>query len=176
MTTETKGQKAFELRDARDLIQKLSWELTNLFCRERAVIAVCQYHAFNCAVTAWHISDWLWHDLSPATKDEIFNTTGVRLKTYDNFRDYIIRESHALRLCHQIANGSKHYLLKNTDSSVSAKISDGEGNAYGNPIITEGAIEHDAQRVFYEAMFWFQRFINEWNVFPEEPFVPRGDP
>ena len=62
--SELKAQKSFELRDSRDMLKKLRWELNNLFCRQRYDIAVCQYHAFNCAVTAWHVTDWLWQDIS----------------------------------------------------------------------------------------------------------------
>src|ERR1700722_153609 len=65
---ERKAQKAFGLRDTRDVLEKLRWELANLSLRQPYDIAVCQYHAFNSAVTAWHATDWLWQDInsSPA--------------------------------------------------------------------------------------------------------------
>jgi len=33
--SERKAQKSFELRDSRDILEKLRWELDNLFYRER---------------------------------------------------------------------------------------------------------------------------------------------
>jgi hypothetical protein len=42
---------------------------------------------------------------------------------------------------------------KTADPTVSAKISKGDGDEYGDPMIVEGNIEHDTQTVVYEAMF-----------------------
>ena len=64
ISLERKARKTFGLRDSRDILEKLRWELNNRFFRERHDIAACQYHAFNCAVTAWHTTDWLWNDLT----------------------------------------------------------------------------------------------------------------
>ena len=177
--SEEKGQKSFGLRDSRDILEKLRWELRNLFSRQRHDIAACQYHAFNCAVTAWHASDWLWQDLSssPELKTKLQEKIQQPLKTLNDFQDYVRFDCGALRLCHQIANGSKHFLVtRNPDSTISAVISDGKGYDYGNPIIVEGDTRHMADKVFYEALFWFETFLREWNIFPVEPFVPMGDP
>ena len=35
---------------------------------------------------------------------------------------------------------------------------------------------HMAYNVFHEALVWFEVFLRERNIFPEEPFVPMGDP
>jgi hypothetical protein len=168
--TEQMGQKAFELRDARDMMEKLRWEINKLFFRQRYDITACQYHSFNCAVTAWHTVDWLWHSLSADLQSQI----GVA--SLRDFQAHVRSVCPALKLCELICNGSKHRLLtQRTNPSVSAKISDGEGHDYGNPIIVEGDTEHLADKMFYEALFWFRAFIHQWNVFPEEPFVPMGD-
>lgn len=164
---EQKAQKTFGLRDSRDLLEKLQWELTNLFCRQRHDIAVCQYHALNCAITAWHITDWLWQDISPELK------FALQMNQCKDFQDYVRATCPELNLCHQIANGSKHCLLEHKpDTTISADISDGEGYDYGNPVIVEGDTQHSADDVFYAALHWFQTFIREYNIFPEEPFVP----
>jgi hypothetical protein len=169
-TSEQKAQKSFELRDSRDILEKLHWELNNLFFRQRHDIKACQYHAFNCAVTAWHVTDWLWQDMSPALKSDL------HVKSCKAFQDYVRNACPALNLCHEIANGSKHCLVeRNPDSTISAVISDGEGNDYGNPVIVKGDTHHLADTVFYHALFWFQSFVHDRNVFPDEPFVPIGD-
>ncbi len=166
---EQKAQKSFGLRDSRDIIEKLHWELKNLFCRQRYDIKACQYDAFNCAVTAWHVTDWLWQDISPALK------SALRVNRRGDFQAYVRKACPALNLCHQIANASKHCRL-NYDSTISTVISDGEGYNYGNPIIMEGDTCHMAYNVFHEALVWFEAFLRERNIFPEEPFVPMGDP
>ena len=176
--SEQKGQKSFGLHDSRDILEKLRWELRNLFCRQRYDIAVCQYHAFNCAITAWHATDWLWQDISssPELKTKLQEKIQKPLKTVEDFQSYVRVDCWALRLCHQIANGSKHFLVtRNPDSTISAVISDGEGYDYGNPIIVEGDMHHLADKVFGEALLWFEAFLRDWNIFPEEPFVSMGD-
>jgi len=169
--SEQKAQKSFELRDSRDILEKLQWELSNLFSRQRHDIKVCQYHAFNCAVTAWHATDWLWQDISQGLRSEL------QVRSLQDFQDYVRKACPELNLCHQIANGSKHCLLeRNPDPTISAVISDGEGYDYGNPVIVEGDTRHMADKVFYDALFWFQAFVRDRNVFSDEPFVPMGDP
>jgi len=172
---EQRAQKAFGLRDSRDLLEKLRWELSNLFQRQRYDIAVCQYHAFNCAVTAWHMTDWLWHDInsSPTLKSKLQQKI-TPMNRCDEFQSYVRADCSALRLCYQIATGSKHcFMERNPDSTVEAKIT--EGDNYGNPIVIEGDTTHMAENLFWEALFWFKAFIREWDIFPEEPFIPQGD-
>jgi hypothetical protein len=112
------------------------------------------------------VTDWLWRDISPALRREL-HVNGCK-----DFERYVRENCSALKLCHRIANASKHCLLKSN-----AIISDGEGYDYGNPVIVEGNTHHMADKVFYDALFWFQAFVRERNVFPpDEPFVPMGDP
>jgi hypothetical protein len=170
---EQKAQKAFGLRDSRDILEKLTWELGNLFLRQRYDIAVCQYHAFNCAVTAWHVTDWLWQDVesSPALRTRLEKEIGP-LKNDKAFQKYVSGECNALILCQQIANGSKHCRLTRgkSDPDVTAEISD-----LGDPVIVDGKNCYSASVVFHDARIWLAGFIRDWNVFSEEPFVPKGD-
>ena len=173
---EQKAQKTFRLSDSRDILEKLQWELDTLFCRQRHDIRVCQYHAFNCAITAWHVTDWLWLDITPEVKARLEEKTQRKLNRCEDFQTYVREACPSLVLCHQIANGSKHCLLEHKpDPNVSAGISGGEGYDYGNPIIMEGETPHLADKVFNTALVWFRVFLQEWNIFPEEPFVSSGD-
>ena len=167
---EQKAQKSFGLSDSRDILEKLRWELDTLFCRVRHDIRVCQYHAFNCAITAWHVTDWLWEDMSEKLKRE------RHWSTCKEFQNYVSEECPELKLCREIANGSKHCRLegRNANPAISAKICDGEGYDYGNPIIVEGDKERDADQVFQLARNWFEEFLKRCNIFPEEPFFPHG--
>lgn len=169
--SEQKAQKSFELRDSRDILEKLQWELRNLFCRQRHDINACKYHAFNCAVTAWHVTDWLWYDISSELKNE------RQWNRCEDFQRYVRKACPALNLCYEVGRGSKHYLVeRNPDSTISTVISDGEGYDYGNPVIVEGNTRHIAQEVFYKAKFWFEAFLLEQRILLGEPFVPMGDP
>jgi hypothetical protein len=159
---EKKAQKAFGIDDSRAMLDKLRWELENIFTRQRHDIRVCQYHAFNCAITAWHATDWLWEDMPPDLKHE------MEWKKPEHFQVFVCEQSPELCLCRQIANGSKHCRLRSFDPAVSAVISDGQGYDYGNPIIIDGDVRHDASYVFGLALCWLEQFIRSHNILLEE--------
>ncbi len=167
---EQKAQKAFGLRNSRDMLKKLRWELDNLFCRQRHDVEACQYHAFNCAVTAWHVTDWLWQDIPPELKHK------RKWESCEDFQRYVRNECLTLKLCYEVGRGSKHCLVeRKPDPTISADISTGEGYDYGNPIIMEDDKQHDAGRVFGDAQQWFENFLRTENILSEGPFLPSGD-
>lgn len=178
-----KPQKAFGLHDSRDILKKLTWEMNNMCECARHDIESRQYHAFNCAVTAWHLTDWLWHDMqgmSEESKYLVQKTIGKKsLKSIECFQSYVRTACYALCLSYEIANGSKHCRLRRPNPGISTSISDGEGYDYGNPIIVEddadGTRHRWAYEVFLEAKCWVETFVREHHIFPEEPFVPFGD-
>jgi hypothetical protein len=157
--------EGFWLRDSRDLLEKLRWEIDNLFCRQRYDVEACQYLAYNCAVTAWHVSDWLFEDIP----DDLRVSRGWR--NLRDFQQFIRRECSALTLCGASANASKHRRVKTT----AVRVSDGEGYDYGNPIIVDGTERHDASKVFREALRWYEDFLQSEGILLGEPFVPLGD-
>jgi hypothetical protein len=162
---EQEATEGFWLRDSRDLLKKLRWELENLFCRQRHDVEACEYLAYNCAVTAWHVSDWLFEDIP----DELRRSRGW--KTLSDFQQFIRSECSALTLCWASANASKHRRVKTT----AVRVSDGEGHGYGNPIIVDGTQRHDASAVFWEALRWYEDFLQSEGILLDEPFVPLGD-
>jgi hypothetical protein len=166
--------KPFALRDSRDLLEKLRWELNNLFLRQHYDVLVCAYHVFNAAVTAWHVTDWLWRDLqaNPSVLGRLQQHVGEVFANKAAFQKYVRGECDALVLCHQVANGSKHSEFR---AGVAATVSESIGSDHGSPVISGGTTEQPAHKVFYEALFWYQSFLRDWDVFPEEPFVPRSD-
>lgn len=122
------------------------------------------------------MTNWLWWDITPDVKARLEEKIQRKLNRFEKFQDYVGEDCPSLNLCRQIANGSKHCLLMhNPDPAISASISKGEGYNYGNPIIKEGDTPHLADKVFFAGLFWFQAFLREWNIFPEEPFAPSGD-
>ena len=79
-----------------DLFDKLLWEHEQLTNKPWN-----SYYAFNFFVTGYHLADWIF-------KGE------TRSVDYKNF----IKDNIELFLASQIANGAKHFHLKNTDYSV----------------------------------------------------------
>src|SRR5262245_50663993 len=114
---------AYDLRSPSDLLNKAERELQRI--HEALPWPQEQIdHAFNCAVTIWHLTDWL---VKGASKE--LAAHGYPLN-YDAFSARVRRESRALHVCHQLATGSKHFALdqifkgervQDTDTSVVAQ-------------------------------------------------------
>ena len=82
-------------------------------------------HGTNCAITAWHITDWVWRARfkdDPAAQDDLLAAESELRKSKKGegegnapprwFKEYVTRECPALALCQDIANGFKHVIVK----------------------------------------------------------------
>jgi hypothetical protein len=108
----------FMLATPAHMLTKLHWEIHNLrkALSERAEhighIHAPAYCAFNCAVTAWHLADWTWKAGSPEQRACILSSFGIEStgaeKDFTKFQIAVVQGSRALRICRQIATGSKH--------------------------------------------------------------------
>jgi hypothetical protein len=84
------------------------------------------YCAFNCAVTAWHIADWTWQSADSERQQSMgsklwFSLSSNDGKNFDRFADAICAQSRALKICREIANGSKHTKLRKSNENIVAK-------------------------------------------------------
>ena len=100
------------------MLQKFHWEIVQL---KRALtekpeylgyLHAPSYCAFNCAVTAWHISDWVWKSPN-SNHEDILLRLGMPFtvddkKNFSAFQNGIRQKSRAIHICRQLAVGSKH--------------------------------------------------------------------
>jgi hypothetical protein len=85
--------KVFGLAMPHHMLMKLRWEVWQLRsvlakpCQPDAVVEPA-YHAFNCAVTAWHVTDWIWQSAIPEERAELFSKLNVVAtgKSQDDFK------------------------------------------------------------------------------------------
>ncbi len=88
----------FALETCRDVLAKLEWEIQGL--DDEQEMPALAFRPFNCAVTAWHLADWIWKALGP------------RRRTWggdeEAFRHACRDLCPALKHCWLIANASKH--------------------------------------------------------------------
>lgn len=134
MKNETqKYKRVFHLSNPADLFKKLDWEIDNL----RDVMAsqpkqlplnheVAAYHAFNSVVTAWHLTDWVWTSLSDQEQNKLAEELGFEIsnnsqKNLGSFQKAIRSKSGVLKICWEIANGSKH-LENHKNSEIDAQV------------------------------------------------------
>jgi hypothetical protein len=102
----------FALESCRDVLDKLEWEIEGL-SREQRMPALA-YSAFNCAVTAWHLADWVWKAL-PRRRQR---TEGGEEKFKQACRD----KCPALAHCWLIANASKHGGIDARRKKITAEV------------------------------------------------------
>ena len=99
--TSAPTPKAFSIHSSSDLLQKLEWEIEQSKLIDDETIS--GYHFWNCAVTAWHVLDWLFDERKPVTID------GKEFTELHVFQGHVREQrSDALKQCYQYRNGGKH--------------------------------------------------------------------
>lgn len=66
--------------------------------------------ALNCAMTAWHLSDWVYHEYNYKEKEEFTH--------FPSFQKYLKELCPSLQIMHDLTNGTKHYHLARHKPSV----------------------------------------------------------
>lgn len=112
--------KAFALESPLHLLSKLHWEVHQLRSSLKTtqpvgLLHVPAYHAFNCAITSWHLSDWTWEYIDDKTKQLVSEQLSKPLETLEHFQRALRKKHRTLHLCWQLCNGSKHFRLKRVD-------------------------------------------------------------
>lgn len=110
--------KVFMLATPAHMLQKFHWEIMRLKealtekPEKLGYVHAPSYCAFNCAVTAWHIADWVWQS-ADAHHEDLLSRFGLPLtvddkKNFSLFQRGIRQTSRAIHICRQLATGSKH--------------------------------------------------------------------
>src|ERR1700683_2706025 len=161
---------------------KLAWELQHLtdsmsvWKEDEGAYPEPVFRAFNTAVTAWHISDWLWQS-SVDTRAILKKRFGISAKEtaagmnkgLRRFQDAVVEECRALYVCREIANGSKHMRKSNPDPTIKAMAKwDPAVEAVGlakpgdlvmSLTIADGGDERDAVLWFIDALGFWERLM-----------------
>jgi hypothetical protein len=136
------------------------------------------FRAFNTAVTAWHLTDWIWQS-SPKSRAALkqrfkfsCNETpsGIK-KGLGRFQHAVAEDCGALKICREIANGSKHMRTDKPDPAIKAMASwdavvEGVGLAKPGDLImglrvADSGKEQDAVLWFIEALGYWDRLMSE---------------
>jgi len=92
------NELSFDIKNSRDFFLKLEEDYEE-FCRSRTSSRI----ALNCALTAWHLTDWIYNEYKLLLLD-------THPKFVD-FQNWVKSQCESLQIMHDIANGTKHYLL-----------------------------------------------------------------
>jgi len=115
----------YGLENSRDLLEKLRWERDELVDASRQAPDRLCYCAFNASVTAWHLADWVWRDLTLRQRQVLEKKSGESLDTENErggaFRHYLKTNSRALAICRELATASKHVeVTQGADETIDA--------------------------------------------------------
>src|SRR5581483_10232667 len=164
-------QNVFALNKPQHMLSKLLWEIDRLSTSlsvwtKRTEFPEPLFIVWNAAVTAWHITDWLWQS-SPeirAILDKRYNLNFIEgsrnavREGLESFQAAVAKDCRFLYVCREIANGSKHMRKNNIDPDITAlaqwlPVIQGAGHVKQgdytlNLIIIDGDQQQDAARWF----------------------------
>jgi hypothetical protein len=111
-------EQTFAFADCRELLEKLQREIDRY--REvagRSREDQLKDSAFNASVTAWHLGDWVFNDMTHAQRRRLgFGTLGA-------LQAHARSNCQALHLCRQTATASKHWRVdKHHDPKVGVMV------------------------------------------------------
>lgn len=168
--------KVFVLSTPIHLLAKLHWEIKgfqrSLSSKSIFATLLPAYHAFNCAVTAWHVTDWTWEYVAAEGRSALAATYGLEGVNFGLFQDAVAQSSRALNACREIATGSKHRDVKRSraDPHVRAGAEwaalkpDRSGTPrYGTVwLIVDRHGKRPALEVFREAAEFWREVLSPW--------------
>jgi len=172
-------RKRLGLDTPRELLAKLDWEIEQASGVEPQKEAVASYRAFNCAVTAWSICDWVWNSASKDLRNRFKRESPKpNAKGSEPLAALLRKRSRQLAICQQLANGSKHFVLKKyNDPAVSSKrlpsmtylfSDDGkEGRVAAGPsamFIEDGSQMYGSVALFSEVRDFWRDFFNKYEI------------
>jgi hypothetical protein len=154
--------QTFALENCRDLVQKLSREID----RYREVAGNDEEHdwdalirvvnqlndsAFNAAVTAWHLCDWVFNDMTPEQHKKF------GFKTLSDLQNYARNKCRELHLCRQAATASKHWTVaQHPDPNVQVIVT---GETGWTIYFVDQGKKIPADQVFEMALSFWNEFI-----------------
>ncbi|MCM0018399.1 MAG: hypothetical protein NBV67_00230 [Tagaea sp.] len=131
-------KQTFGLENCRDMLAKLEWEIERYREASPHDAASLTHIAFNAAVTAWQLADWVCADITPAQLARLGVADG------NAFKRKVLRESRAVYLCRQVATASKHaFVSDHFDETVDSVV-----NA------TDGDVEINDEAIFATPPVW----------------------
>lgn len=147
---------SFDIRTSVDFFQKLKEDYSE-FMKDKTSSRI----ALNCAMTAWHLIEWVFHE---------YNTN----KKLDNFQNEIKNKCSSMQIMKDISNGTKHYLLTKSKPEIKkTSLSKGSfDNGFNRDfdISTLDVEYNDGTEVFFEDEienvidFWENYFKTELSV------------
>ncbi|HEX8534399.1 MAG TPA: hypothetical protein VF662_09540 [Allosphingosinicella sp.] len=152
---------SFGLERAGQQVEKAYRELER--CRAASTEQDLRDAGINCAISIWHINDWLWAAIAQgkSEKPAVARLLGVthRKLEQDDLVKWAVSRCPELNLVQAVCNASKHVGIVGATGTRT----DGPGSGSHGPrlVIMDEQGEHDALKVFGRAIdFWIDQATN----------------
>jgi hypothetical protein len=167
------ANSSFGLSTAADMTHKASRDWWRYFNAQTS--SDKRDAAINCAITAWHLIEWVWAAIAVAhrTSPEVSKILGVsgRPLRLEDVRDWALRECPSLEICQAICNGSKHVGSDRSNFSTRMDAPDASQNGTGkeqiaNPVVLDGqGNQTEMAKVLSEAVgFWSDQLADRGDI------------
>lgn len=117
-------------------------------------------HAINCAISAYHIAEWIWGDWLHSDYAVWRKLAGVRDR--DSFKAWIDQETPFFTVVKDLANGSKHFASKIRRTKSTGTYVD---NDYVEPGYQEQYLEVEVDGSWIEAIIVVEEMVVFWERF-----------
>ncbi len=157
--------QTFALESCRDLVRKLEYDLVLLGKDRPDDTDYLPFMAFNAAITAWQLSDWVWLDMTPDQRKELardwgnfLSSSNLSLVNAGDFRGVLRRKERTIGICRQIATASKHAeVTSGGDQTIRTVYALVDGVWEGTVI--DGTQRRSIQSVIEDARDFWDNFI-----------------
>lgn len=96
---------SFDIKNSKDFFKKLEDDYEEFSTQE-----VSSRIALNCAMTAWHLSEWIYNEY----KETEFN----EFRRMTDFHNHIKSECPSLQIMQDLSNGTKHSKITMYNSEI----------------------------------------------------------
>ncbi|MCK0547876.1 MULTISPECIES: hypothetical protein [Pseudomonas syringae group] len=177
--------QTFQLNSPLQLLIKLVWNVKQLRSSVRSSDKAGEffptvYKAFDCAITAWQLADWVW--ASVQDKGAILSKVPTKYagrKPLAQFQALICDENKYLRICRHIADSNKHFgvdhrpdpkLKVSVEWTIESEFA--AGSAAGSPlvdrsyrlVVNDSGQEYEALEVMKGALEFWAKELGEQSI------------
>lgn len=188
-------KNVFGLNDPQHMYTKLLTEIVDLqdaqsTWTQNEPYPKALFLAYNVAVTAWHMTDWVWM-LDPPTRAKIgarfnfqFTETNSGLdKGLLKFQEAVVAACPALYACREVANASKHMRRKKSDPNIKAVVEyhpvvEASGHAkVGDLLMSLWVIDNgnriSANRFFIQIASYWEKLLKDEGLMTGNSLPPK---
>lgn len=117
-------------------------------------------HAINCAISAYHMAEWIWGDWLKSDYSTWPKLAGVRDK--NSFMSWVHQQTPHFRTVQDVANGSKHFAAKRTATKSTGSYVDNDYVEHG---YQEQYSEIELDGRWVEAIIVVEGMVMFWESF-----------